>query len=251
MLSTQADFVLLDLRAKTAAQIAERFPKIYSTCVAYGVDPAIEPIPVSPAEHYMMGGVHTDLDGQTNVLGLLACGECACTGVHGANRLASNSMLEGLVFGIRTVEAAVRLKNARPTPSVELPVLNSVASQLKIGDQNVEIDEAQIGEAKTRVREIMWQHVGLVRNHEGLSTALATLNELFRKFGNPIAEREAIELANMINTGWLVTRAALERTESRGAHFRSDFPDTLENWHCHLLLREENSELIIEHAPVH
>jgi succinate dehydrogenase/fumarate reductase flavoprotein subunit len=98
----------------------------------------------------------------------------------------------------------------------------------------------------------MWQHVGLVRNAQGLSTALATLNELFREFGNPQVERDAVELANMINTGWLVTRAALERTESRGAHFRTDFPD-LDNahWHCHLLLREERGDLIVERVPVH
>jgi L-aspartate oxidase len=247
MLSTQAEFVLLDLRAKTAAQIAERFPKIYSTCVAYGVDPAVEPIPVSPAEHYMMGGVHTDLDGQTNILGLLACGECACTGVHGANRLASNSMLEGLVFGIRTVEAAVRLKQAAVGTSQQVVLSARSASEAKTSSPGSETLSA----AKSRVREIMWQYVGLVRNAGGLGIALSALNELFREFGHPAPEREAIELANMINSGWLVTRAAIERTESRGAHYRTDFPDTLENWHCHLLLREENSELVIEHAPVH
>jgi L-aspartate oxidase len=246
MQSTQAEYVLLDLRAKTAAEIAARFPKIYATCVAYGVDPATEAVPVSPAEHYMMGGVHTDLDGQTNIHGLLACGECACTGVHGANRLASNSMLEGLVFGIRTVEAAVRLKQSAEGKKQEAVLARSFQP---ITDHRSPITD--IGAAKNRVREIMWQHVGIVRNAQGLSTALSALNELFRKFGHPDAEREAIELANMINTGWLVTRAALERTESRGAHYRTDFPDTLENWHCHLLLREEHGELIIEHVPVH
>ena len=243
MESTQAEFVLLDLRNKSAAEIAARFPKIYATCVAYGVDPATEPIPVSPAEHYMMGGVHTDLDGQTNIHGLLACGEAACTGVHGANRLASNSMLEGLVFGIRTVEAAVKqLRIANCGLRIETRALNK---------SEIRNPKSEIERAKQRVRELMWQHVGIVRNAPGLSTALATLNELFRKFGNPAPEREAIELANMINSGWLVTRAALERTESRGAHYRTDFPDTLENWHCHLLLREVSGELIIERTPVH
>jgi L-aspartate oxidase len=242
MLSTHSEFVLLDLTMKSAAEIAARFPKIYSTCVAYGVDPAKEPIPVSPAEHYMMGGVQTDLDGQTNVPGLLACGECACTGVHGANRLASNSMLEGLVFGIRTVEAAIRLKE-RQTPSVELPTSN----QPKTQNPKPETLDA----AKQRVRELMWQHVGLVRNAEGLSAALAALNDLYRAFGTPAPERDAVELANMINTGWLVTRAALERTESRGAHFRTDCPGLDDaHWHCHLLLREERGELVIERVPV-
>lgn len=122
ILDTKADYVTLDLTGNTAQEIAARFPKIYSTCVAYGIDPAKEPIPVSPAEHYMMGGIRTNLDGATNVKGLLACGECACTGVHGANRLASNSMLEGLVFGIRTVRAAIDLKNSSCPPSDE-PIL--------------------------------------------------------------------------------------------------------------------------------
>lgn len=245
MQSTQSEYVMLDLTKKTAAEIASRFPKIYSTCVAYGVDPAREPIPVSPAEHYMMGGVHADLDGQTNIPGLLACGECACTGVHGANRLASNSMLEGLVFGIRTVKAAVRLKNSAPTTKT------ADLRGRRIGPRTPKASAHTIEEAKQLVREIMWQHVGLARKTAGLSTALSNLNELFSQFGNPPPERDAIELANMINTAWLVTRAALERTESRGAHYRTDFPDTDERWHCHLLLREENGELIIERVPVH
>ncbi len=251
MRSTGAEFVLLDLTMKTAAEIAARFPKIYATCVAYGVDPALEPIPVSPAVHYMMGGIHADLDGETNVPGLLACGECACTGVHGANRLASNSMLEGLVFGIRTVESAVKLKKLASGNIREIPT----HSEANIAQPEYSGEAAptsqEIAEAKERVKEIMWQHVGLVRDAEGLSTALSILNELFLKFGKPVPTRAAIELANMINAGWLVTRAALEREESRGAHFRSDFPSLDENWHCHLLLREENGELIIERAAVH
>jgi L-aspartate oxidase len=192
----------------------------------------------------MMGGVQTDLDGQTNIPGLLACGECACTGVHGANRLASNSMLEGLVFGIRTVEAAARrLQNARRNTPLEPHHSTSAITPNS---------SASIAEAKQRVRELMWQHVGLVRNAEGLSTALAALNKLFHDFGTPSAEREALELANMINTGWMVTRAALERTESRGAHYRTDFPELdEEKWHRHLMLREERGELIIERVPVH
>jgi len=244
MQETGADYALLDLTMKSAAEIAARFPKIYSTCVAYGVDPAKEPIPVSPAVHYMMGGVRTDLDGQTNIPGLLACGEVACTGVHGANRLASNSMLEGLVFGIRTVEAALRLKQERRTSNSERSTSN-----IEVEPPNTASPE-QLEKAKTRVQELMWRYVGLVRNAEGLSIALAELNELFREFGRPAPTREAIEVANMINSGWLVTRAALEREESRGAHYRSDFPQLDEKWHCHLLLREENGELVIEYAPV-
>ena len=251
MQATGEEFMLLDLTGKTAAEIAARFPKIYATCVAYGVDPAQEPIPVSPAVHYMMGGVRADLEGETNIPGLLACGECACTGVHGANRLASNSMLEGLVFGIRTVESAVKLKNAaNGNYRAEQQTIESKVVQAPEYSDEIAPTSEDIGAAKKRVQEIMWQYVGLVRNREGLSKALATLNELYQQFGRPIATREAIELANVINSGWLVTRAALEREESRGAHFRSDFPTLDPNWHCHLLLREENSELVIERVPV-
>lgn len=249
MQETQAEFALLDLTARTASEIAARFPKIYSTCVAYGIDPAKEPIPVSPAEHYMMGGVRTDLDGRTNIPGLLACGEAACTGVHGANRLASNSMLEGLVFGIRTVEAAIKLKEKRRLPdSAQMP--QTLKAQQPISHDRVEVTGAQLAAARQRVQELMWRYVGLVRSAQGLSTALQELNELFEQFGRPAPTREAIELANMINSGWLVTRAALEREESRGAHYRSDFPQREDSWHCHLLLREEKGELIIERIPV-
>jgi L-aspartate oxidase len=243
ILETGADYVTLDLTANTAQEIAARFPKIYSTCVAYRIDPAKEPIPVSPAEHYMMGGIRTDLNGATNVHGLLACGECACTGVHGANRLASNSMLEGLVFGIRTVQAAIAAKNRN------WPIDDRVAVPQSQQPQRFGEDELQA--ARTRVRETMWQYVGLVRRGEGLVRALAIFNELYQRYGHPAPTRSSIELANMINVAWLITRAALERTESRGAQYRTDYPETDDaHWHCHLLLRTQNGELIVERVPV-
>ncbi|HVF85743.1 MAG TPA: L-aspartate oxidase [Abditibacteriaceae bacterium] len=242
ILSTGTRYVTLDLTQNTAAEIAARFPKIYSTCVSYGIDPATQPIPVSPAEHYMMGGIRTDLNGATDISGLLACGECACTGVHGANRLASNSMLEGLVFGIRTVRAAIALKTAMCPPE-ETPHLSEAAAPIEYSMQDVEA-------ARTRVQELMWQYAGLVRNGEGLQSALNELNALSDKFLRPAPTREAIELANMIQTAQLVTRASLERRESRGAHFRTDFPNLDdEHWQHHILLRDENGTLKIESAP--
>ncbi len=241
ILSTGTQYVTLDLTQNTAAEIAARFPKIYSTCVSYGIDPATQPIPVSPAEHYMMGGIRTDLNGATDLPGLLACGECACTGVHGANRLASNSMLEGLVFGIRTVRAAIALKTAMCPPK-ETPHLSEAAAPIEYSLQDVE-------DARTRVQELMWQCAGLVRNGEGLQTALDELNALAEKFLRPAPMREAIELSNMIQTAQLVTRAALERTESRGAHFRTDFPQLDDaDWQHHILMRQENGELQIGEA---
>ncbi len=241
ILTTGTQYVTLDLTQNTAQEIAARFPKIYSTCVSYGIDPATQPIPVSPAEHYMMGGIHTDLNGATDLPGLLACGECACTGVHGANRLASNSMLEGLVFGIRTVRAAIALKDAICPPEENSNIAHNGAP--------IEYSNEEIEAARTRVQEIMWQYAGLVRDGEGLQKALNELNALAEKFLQPAPKREAIELANMIQTAQLVTRAAMERTESRGAHFRTDFPDLKdEQWQHHILLHQENGTLKIGEA---
>ena len=238
ILDTGADYVTLDLTQNTAQEIAARFPKIYSTCVAYGIDPAREPVPVSPAEHYMMGGIRTDLDGATDVIGLLACGECACTGVHGANRLASNSMLEGLVFGIRTVQAAIRLKKQ------ECP-----AEWSHVGEKWTEETHSseEIAAARASVQETMWKFAGLVRNGNGLQNALNMLGELRAKFGRPAPTREAIELANMIDVAEVVARAALSREESRGAHYRTDFPNRDdEHWQRHLLLHRDGEELRVE-----
>jgi L-aspartate oxidase len=244
ILESGEDYVTLDLTANTAQQIAARFPNIYSTCVAYGIDPAKEPIPVSPAEHYMMGGVRTDLGGSTNVPGLLACGECACTGVHGANRLASNSMLEGLVFGIRTVQAAIALKTTPPTEALKSTFEESAAARQPS-------EELLVTSAKAKLQEAMWKHVGLVRNGAGLQQTLEMLNQLYRQFGKPAPLRSEIELANMINTAWLITRSAWQREESRGAHYRTDYPELdNEHWNCHQLLRSENGELVVEKAAV-
>jgi L-aspartate oxidase len=246
MKRTGAEYVSLDLTANSAQEIAARFPTIYSTCVAYAVDPATELVPVSPAVHYTMGGIRTDVEGATNLPGLLACGECACTGVHGANRLASNSMLEGLVFGIRTVEKAIELQQQDSGFRVPDSV-TTTAPNPEPRTPNPEIETA-----RRRVQEVMWDKVGLVRDATGLGEALVVLREMYQRFGRPAPVREEIELANTINAAWLVTRAALERTESRGAHFRTDFPATDdEHWRCHLVLRCEDGELKIEKAPVH
>jgi L-aspartate oxidase len=243
ILDGDTDHVFLDLTQNTAQEIAARFPTIYATCVAYGIDPAQEGIPVSPAEHYMMGGIRTDMDGATNVPGLLACGECACTGVHGANRLASNSMLEGLVFGIRTVSAAIScLERRGPLPSPR-----PSEQPARIGEQ---FSSAVLQEARAQLQNAMWKGVGLVRDEAGLKKTLALVNELYARFGHPSVEREAIELANTIECAWLVTRASLDRKESRGAHFRRDFPTAREEWKHHLLLSGERDDLIITPVEV-
>jgi L-aspartate oxidase len=244
ILDSGTEYVVLDLTANTAQEIAARFPKIYATCVAYGIDPAKEPIPVSPAEHYMMGGIRTDLDGATNVPGLLACGECACTGVHGANRLASNSMLEGLVFGIRTVQAAIAQRGSACPPLPSHPLGATDTASLP------EYSEEEIEAARRRVQELMWQHAGLVRHGEGLRKTLAQLNEMQHRFEQPAATRASIELANMVAVARLVARASLERTESRGAHYRTDFPETDdEHWRRHILLSDDDGEMKVSTIP--
>lgn len=243
ILASDVDFVTLDLTKNEASVIAARFPTIYSTCVAYGIDPATQPIPVSPAEHYMMGGIRTDMDGATNVPGLLACGECACTGVHGANRLASNSMLEGLVFGIRTVRAAIAcLTKNEALCQPSNPTKNEGESGIS---PEKAPDSETIEAAKNELKNAMWKGVGLVRDEPGLKATLQILNELYARFGHPAPTREAIELANMIECAWLMTRAAIARRESRGAHFRRDFPELDAAWKHHLLLGGERDNLII------
>lgn len=248
ILKTEATCVYLDLTHQTAQEIATRFPTIYSTCISYGIDPATEPIPVSPAEHYMMGGIRTDLDGATNVPGLLACGECACTGVHGANRLASNSMLEGLVFGIRTVRAAIAcLHRSEDGPGeITLPraTSNAIAPPQDFSSETLEA-------AKERLKEVMWRHAGLVRDEAGLTKCLRVLNGLYAQFGHPPPRRDAIELANMIECAWLITRSALARKESRGAHYRVDHPGLDdENWLYHVVLGGDRDNLVVTPVEV-
>jgi aspartate oxidase len=188
-----------------------RFPTVWAGCQRFGIDPRREPIPVSPAAHYLMGGIVTDLTGRTSVEGLWAAGETANTGVHGANRLASNSLLEGLVFGSRAGTDAVSSTTTRPVATPRTP--------------RVGVDRSSITES----RRIMWQHVGLLRDAAGLTAAidqLETLDETHRSL--------APEAANLLLVSRAVTRAALARTESRGGHHRLDFPDTDPGWMHHL-----------------
>ena len=208
-----------------------RFPTIAQACQAAGLDLAADRIPVSPAAHYVMGGVETDLDGRTSVSQLFAAGEAACTGLHGANRLASNSLLEGLVFGARAADAMTApLRDALlPSPDAQ-PVTTPAA----------------VGSAPNAfaVRDLMWRHAGLVRSQAGLEDAVTRLHawrsttEALRLAGP--RNRERRRLASLATVGYLIARAALRREESRGGHFRSDFPrhDDI-HWqrHCADVLR--------------
>ena len=201
---TGTKHVFLDMTHWKPGFAAEHFPRIFETCMAYGLDMATTPIPVHPAAHYAMGGVETDLDGSTNLPGLYAAGEVASTGVHGANRLASNSLLEGLVYGARAGRAMAAEAGPMPTAGhvpgvVTFPELSESA-----------------------VRGIAWRYCGLVRDAAGLETAIAKLQ--VASHARPDAVRDAYELRNIHSVAGLIAVAALARCESRGGHYRSDFP---------------------------
>jgi L-aspartate oxidase len=196
--------------------VRHRFPTIARACREAGFDLATDPVPVSPAAHYVMGGVETDLYGRTSVAGLFAAGEVACTGVHGANRLASNSLLEGLVFGARAAEA---MRSSAVSPSL-------------VAGLGEPIEDRPAGAALPEafaIRDLMWRHAGLVRTAEGLRTAVEQLAAwraaaMARRAAAP-ADRECRRLASLVTVGLLITRAAQRREETRGGHFRADFPD--------------------------
>jgi L-aspartate oxidase len=288
---TNAQHVYLDMTAKSAEFLQKRFPRIYATCLSYGLDLATDMAPVCPAAHYMMGGVKTDLWGRTSIAGLYAAGETADTGVHGANRLASNSLLEGLVFGARSGQAMVA--DARGAPAVagasargprqhqpaNLPEIKLKASSLpgspapkpdshhtsasnshasvsvpsrgsehfakvhsssslsvktatlsaatqSTGAENSSQSSLSVSDssrALTQIREIMWRQMGILRNGKDLAAAVTTLG----KMPLPKSEhrsRQECELSNLLALATLMARSALAREESRGSHYRSDFP---------------------------
>lgn len=227
MQETGMPYVWLDISHRGEDFVRERFPNIYRTCLERGFNIGREPVPVAPAAHYHMGGIRTDLWGRTNIPRLFAIGECACTGLHGANRLASNSLTEGLVFGYRAAQAMDEwLSSPLPPLPSELP-----SPPHWRGDPQV----------LRQVQQTMSELVGVVRWSEGLEKAVARLSEL-GKGARGIC-------ACWVTTAWLIARAALERTESRGAHFRRDYPDQNdERWRLHLVWRT-NFAPVWQHPP--
>jgi len=203
--------VYLDVTHLDGEKLKLRFPTIYQTCLRYGIDITRQGIPVRPAAHYAMGGVRTGLDGRASLPGLYAAGEAACTGVHGANRLASNSLLEGLVFGMRAAVAMAKEGAAVSVGRAETaPSCGSGA-----GD-----DE----ELRQEARQLMESNVGIVRDAAGLSAAVARLEEI-RTALPPACDRQRAETHNLVESGLAIARSALARTESRGGHYRSDYPE--------------------------
>jgi L-aspartate oxidase len=205
-------FVYLDLTHLDPDHVKKRFPRIYATCMEFNIDITADMIPIRPAAHYAMGGVRTDLVGRCTLPGLYAAGEAAATGVHGANRLASNSLLEGLVFGARA--GKTMLDELRHPPA-------SVARSHR-AVSNGPVDTAS-EEVIREVQDLMWRDVGIVRTGTGLKAAIEHLNRLAPRVGHP-QTRRAHEAQNLHFLGLLVARSALAREESRGAHYRTDFP---------------------------
>jgi L-aspartate oxidase len=202
------------LDARKIGDFETRFPGIFALCKARGIDPRTDLIPVTPAAHYMMGGVVVDLQGRSTLERLYACGEVSRTGVHGANRLASNSLLEGLVFAERV---ARDLSTVEPLPGTVPGIAPWTVPQL--------LDRGAAQVAAGRIRDIMWEDAGIARTAKGLRTAVAQLTDI----GQRLPEG-ATEEANMVDTALLIAGAALLRKESRGGHYRADFPHAKDKW---------------------
>ena len=221
MARTGASHVWLDLRDMNGEFLRERFPRIYQTCLQYGVDITSQPAPVRPAAHYAMGGVRTDLEGRAALPRLFAAGEVAATGVHGANRLASNSLLEGVVFGVRAGRAmretgsAPAARGGRP-PDFETP-------------------RAEVSE----IRQLAWDYCGIVRCGDGLRKAIDRLDRIEWESMEPTRERAALRNAHQVTS--LIALAALAREESRGAHFRTDFPVKRSEFEKHSVIAKDFS----------
>jgi L-aspartate oxidase len=215
------DCAFLDMTHLSRAFLIEHFPNIYATCKEFGIDMAVQPIPVVPAAHYQCGGVVTDLEGRTTVPRLLAVGEVACTGLHGANRLASNSLLEGLVFGTRAARAAREAEGGAESPS-QLPDWNP-------GDALDPDEGVVVTHNWDEVRRTMWNYVGIVRSVKRLErarTRLATLRSEIREYyWKYKVTPDLVELRNLADVAMLVVECALRRRESRGLHYLLDFPD--------------------------
>lgn len=222
----------LDARHFGAEMWEQRFPTILAACRAHGIDPVTEPIPVAPAAHYASGGVRTDLHGRTTVPGLYACGEVACTGVHGANRLASNSLLEGLVFAERIatdIASRAPLRAGPPAAPATPSVLPLIAP-----------------EARAEIQRIMSHGAGVLRSAQSLTEAAAALGAVHR---NAVQNQEGSgktaepgvetwETSNLLCVARVLTAAALEREETRGCHWREDRPDRDDaEWRRHLVVR--------------
>lgn len=227
----QLDYIYLDISHSPANFIKKTFPTIYSMCLRYDLDMTKEPLPVVPAAHYTCGGVITNLNGQTDILNLYAIGEVSCTGLHGANRMASNSLLECLVFAANSARAILKALHSSNYSCDEItsearennPLIFICASVVTAENKRLYLDLLI-----QRVRKIMWDHVGIIRTNKGLHYAKKQLQEITQQINTfpPSPISSFIKLRNIITVANLIVQSALLRTESRGSHYNKDYPQT-------------------------
>jgi L-aspartate oxidase len=226
MKRTGSDNVYLDITHEPESFIREHFPMISAECLKFGIDIARQPIPVVPAAHFMCGGISTDLHGRTSIPGLWAIGECACTGLHGANRLASNSLLEGMVFGHRAAaRLAIQIGELRQSPFPEVPAWQA-------GNAVPSDEEVVVAHNWDEVRRTMWNYVGIVRSNARLRRAARRIALLQEEIGEyywkHLVTRDLLELRNIATVAELIVSCAASRHESRGLHTTIDYPETSE-----------------------
>jgi len=222
MLKTRSEFVYLDLTSLDPERLKKRFPRIHATCLQYNVDITTDLIPVRPAAHYAMGGVATDLNGATSLPGLYAAGEVAATGVHGANRLASNSLLEGLVFGARAATAMAKLEHNFRLPAP--PKDRGASIPLAAPSDHAPVRKAaEVEKLTNEVRSLLWDKVGILRNGKDLAGAVQRLSALSIPTAG-VLSRDDYEARNILQVAQIIALCSLAREESLGAHYRTDFP---------------------------
>ena len=230
MKRTGSDRIFLDVTHLPPHLITARFPHIYRFCLDHGLDITKGLIPVAPAAHYMMGGIKTNAWGETNISGLFAAGETACTGVHGANRLASNSLLEVVVYSKRIVEKFKEgTKGTPPAGAVRYHSLSKRETPRFVPPLSL-----------SALQSLIWDKVGIVRSGETLEEAASILAAWVSALPQPL-DRSSYELGNLITVGRLIIEGALLRKDSRGAHFRLDFPHPSSDWQCHTVFKKEGS----------
>lgn len=228
MEKTGSDHVFLDVTHLPASLVTERFPHIYQYCLDHGLDITREFIPIAPAAHFFMGGIKVDIWGETDVSGIFAAGEVACTGVHGANRLASTSLLAGLVFGRRAVS---RSRDQNRVNEKRTDVLDGLTLKERKAPKNIPPLNL------SNLQSLLWNNAGILRSGEGLEEAAKVLAG-WQMSLPPATGRQSFELASLLTNGRLLVEAALIREESRGAHYRSDFPETSKDWERHITFKK-------------